>query len=48
MGRILADEAPVEADLVLGVPDSGVPAALGYSEASGIPMSCSRVSVSMP
>ena len=31
------DEAPVEADLVLGVPDSGVPAALGYSEASGIP-----------
>mgnify|MGYP000934742653 CR=1 FL=1 len=37
MGRILADEAPVEADLVLGVPDSGVPAALGYSEASGIP-----------
>ena len=37
MGRILAQEAPVEADLVLGVPDSGVPAALGYSEASGIP-----------
>ena len=37
MGRILTQEAPVEADLVLGVPDSGVPAALGYSEASGIP-----------
>ena len=37
MGRILAEEAPVEADLVLGVPDSGVPAALGYSEASGVP-----------
>ena len=36
MGRILAREAPVEADLVLGVPDSGVPGALGYSEASGI------------
>ncbi len=36
MGRILAHEAPVEADLVLGVPDSGVPAALGYAAASGI------------
>ena len=37
MGRILAQESPVSADLVLGVPDSGVPPALGYSEASGIP-----------
>ena len=37
MGRILAREAPVEADLVLGVPDSGVPPALGYSQESGIP-----------
>ncbi len=36
MGRILAHEAPVEADLVLGVPDSGVPAALGYAAQSGI------------
>ena len=36
MGRILAKEAPAEADLVLGVPDSGVPAALGFSEVSGI------------
>ncbi|MDO4290927.1 MAG: amidophosphoribosyltransferase [Eggerthellaceae bacterium] len=36
MGRILSQEAPVDADLVLGVPDSGVPAALGYAEASGI------------
>lgn len=36
MGRILFREAPVSADLVLGVPDSGVPAALGFSEASGI------------
>lgn len=36
MGRILAREAPAEADLVLGVPDSGVPAALGFAEASGI------------
>jgi len=37
MGRILAQEASVEADMVLGVPDSGVPPALGYAEASGIP-----------
>ena len=37
MGRILAKEAPVDADLVLGVPDSGVPPALGYADASGIP-----------
>lgn len=37
MGRRLACEAPADADLVLGVPDSGVPAALGFSEGSGIP-----------
>ena len=37
MGAILSQEAPVEADLVLGVPDSGTPAAVGYTEASGIP-----------
>ena len=37
MGRILAQEAPAEADLVLGVPDSGVPPALGYAQESGIP-----------
>ena len=37
MGRRLAQEAPVEADIVVPVPDSGVPAALGYSEQSGIP-----------
>ncbi len=36
-GRQLAKEHPVEADMVVPVPDSGVPAALGYSEASGIP-----------
>ena len=36
MGRILAREAPVEADMVLGVPDSGVPPALGYAAESGI------------
>ena len=37
LGRQLAKEAFVEADVVIPVPDSGVPAALGYSEGSGIP-----------
>ncbi|MFK7823907.1 MAG: amidophosphoribosyltransferase [Oligoflexales bacterium] len=38
MGEVLAEESPVEADLVLAVPDSGVPMAIGYSQNSGIPM----------
>jgi amidophosphoribosyltransferase len=37
MGEILWREAPVEADVVISVPDSGNPAAAGYSKASGIP-----------
>ncbi len=37
MGRQLAREHPVDADLVIGVPESGVPAAVGYSQESGIP-----------
>jgi amidophosphoribosyltransferase len=37
MGMRLAQEAPVEADVVIPVPDSGVPAAVGYSKQSGIP-----------
>jgi amidophosphoribosyltransferase len=37
MGRILAQESPVEADLVVPIPDSGVTAAIGYSQESGIP-----------
>lgn len=37
IGVELAREAPVEADLVCPVPDSGTPAAIGYSQASGIP-----------
>jgi amidophosphoribosyltransferase len=37
MGRHLAREAPVEADLVIPVPDTGIPAAIGYSRESGIP-----------
>ena len=38
LGRLLAEEHPVEADLVVPVPDSGVAAASGYAEASGIPL----------
>jgi amidophosphoribosyltransferase len=37
MGQRLAEEAPVEADLVMSIPDSGTPAAIGYAKASGIP-----------
>ncbi|MBD0289755.1 MAG: amidophosphoribosyltransferase [Thermoleophilia bacterium] len=37
MGERLASEAPVEGDLVIGVPDSGTPAAIGFARASGIP-----------
>jgi amidophosphoribosyltransferase len=37
MGEILAAQAPAEADLVMGVPESGVPAAEGFARASGIP-----------
>ena len=37
IGRILAREHPVEADLVIPTPDSGTPSAVGYAEASGIP-----------
>lgn len=36
-GKQLYKEAPVDADLVIGVPDSSISAAIGYSEASGIP-----------
>lgn len=36
-GKVLAKEHPVDADIVVGVPDSGLDAALGYSEESGIP-----------
>jgi len=37
MGAALAGEAPVEADMVMGVPDSGIPAAVGFAAASGVP-----------
>ena len=37
LGRILAEKYPIDADIVIPVPDSARPAALGYSEKSGIP-----------
>ncbi|ATY86354.1 amidophosphoribosyltransferase [Kyrpidia spormannii] len=37
MGKRLAEEAPTEADVVIGVPDSSISAAVGYAEAAGIP-----------
>jgi amidophosphoribosyltransferase len=37
MGELLAEQRPVEADMVMGVPESGVPAAEGYALRSGIP-----------
>ncbi len=37
VGKILAREAPADADLVIPVPESGVPAAIGYAAESGIP-----------
>lgn len=37
MGEHLAEQAPVDADMVMGVPESGVPAAEGFARASGIP-----------
>jgi amidophosphoribosyltransferase len=39
MGERLAQEAPVEADLVMPIPDSGTPAAIGFARALGIPFS---------
>jgi len=42
-GRQLAQQHPVEADLVVPVPDSGVPAAIGYAEESGIPFAMGLV-----
>lgn len=39
MGEILAEESPVNADLVVPIPDSGLAAAIGFSQRSGIPLS---------
>jgi amidophosphoribosyltransferase len=38
MGEVLAKEYPTEADVVIAIPDSGVPMAIGYSQATGIPL----------
>lgn len=47
-GRLLWKEAPAEADIVVGVPDSSLSAAMGYAEASGLPYEwdLSRTSIS--
>ena len=37
LGKVLARESPIDADIVIAVPDSGVPAAIGYSQESGVP-----------
>jgi amidophosphoribosyltransferase len=37
MGHELAEQAPVEADMVIGVPESGIPAAEGFAKTSGVP-----------
>jgi amidophosphoribosyltransferase len=37
IGQVLAKESWVEADMVIGVPDSGIPAAIGFAQGSGIP-----------
>lgn len=37
MGRILSDEHPADADVIVPVPESGIPAAQGFAEASGVP-----------
>ena len=37
MGERLAEEAPADADVVMAIPDSGTPAAIGFARASGIP-----------
>ncbi len=38
LGRLLAERHPVKADVAIPVPDSGVPATIGYAEAAGIPL----------
>jgi amidophosphoribosyltransferase len=43
MGEQLAEQAPVEADMVMGVPESGVPAAEGFARRSGIPVGAGLV-----
>lgn len=42
-GKVLAKEQPADADIVIGVPDSGTPAAIGYAEGSKIPYSAAII-----
>ncbi|MBI2588773.1 amidophosphoribosyltransferase [Candidatus Saccharibacteria bacterium] len=42
-GRIMAKESPVKGDVVVPVPDSAIPAAIGYSQASGIPLEAALI-----
>ena len=37
LGKLLFKECPADVDLIIGTPDSGIPGAIGYAEASGIP-----------
>ena len=46
-GAFLAMQAPVDADIVIGVPDSGLSAAQGYSEYSGIPIDTGFIKLSL-
>lgn len=46
-GRLLARQMKVDADVVIGVPDSGIPAAIGYAEESGIPYAIGLVKISI-
>jgi hypothetical protein len=48
MGEQLAEQAPVTADLVMGVPESGIPAAEGFAKHSGIPFGFGLVKPSWP
>ena len=47
MGRSLAIEHPVEADIVVGVPDSAIPAAIGYANESKIPYTEGLIEIGM-
>lgn len=46
-GKQLYYENPIEADVVIGVPDSSISAAIGYAEASGIPYEMGLVKINM-
>lgn len=47
MGRILSQEAAIDADMVVGVPNSSLSAASGYAEESGIPYEMGLVKINM-